>query len=323
MHDSRINKKNIKRRRRIRVFRVGLLLILLIGVGGLTVFGVNLYNDTKSATNSIYQELDSDKFPNQRLEDVEVTKEPFSILLVGVENQEGGLGRSDVLLLITVNPEKKDIQMVSIPRDTLTYVPEAGYDTKIAHSYGYGGIEPTIEAVSNFIDVPVDYYVTTNFDGFEDIVDSLGGINVDIPFTFKAQLTDSLKWKTFHEGKEELNGNEALAFVRMRKEDPLGDHGRNERQQQVIKAIIEKGTSFGSITKTDEVLEDLGENVKTNIPPSKFLSFVKLYTKMKDTQINQLKIDGYDDYIDGGYYYIPDMDSIDETSKQLNDTLDS
>ncbi|WP_240190070.1 LCP family protein [Bacillus sp. P14.5] len=295
----------------------------MTGTLGLTIFGFNLYRDTKNTTDKIYQEINSSNLSKRALEDVEVTKEPFSILLVGIENQEGGLGRSDVLLLLTVNPANKDIKMLSIPRDTLTYIPEAGIDTKIAHSYGYGGVEPTVEAVNHFIDVPIDYYVTTNFQGFEDIVDSLGGITIDIPFTFEAQLTGSLKWKTFYEGTELLNGNEALAYVRMRKQDPNGDLGRNERQQQVIKAITDKGTSFTSITKTDEILEDIGDNVKTNIPPSKFLSFVKLYTQIKEAEIKQLKLEGYDDYINGSYYYIPDMESIDETSYQLNETLSS
>ncbi|WP_156791468.1 LCP family protein [Bacillus sp. SG-1] len=320
MHDSRITKKSIRRKRRRRIIGSILLLIILTGTAGLTVFGFKLYKDTKNTTNKIYQELDSSNLPNNSSE-IEITKQPFSILLVGIENQKGGLGRSDVLLLLTVNPGTHDIKMVSIPRDTLTYIPAAGIDTKIAHSYGYGGIEPTIEAINKFIDVPIDYYITTNFQGFEDIVDSLGGITVDIPFTFTAQLTGSLNWKTFYEGSEKLNGNEALAYVRMRKQDPKGDLGRNERQQQVMKAIVDKGTSFSTITKADDILEDLGNNVKTNIPPSKFISLVKLYSKIKDEEFNLLKLEGYDDYIDGVYYYVPDMNSIKEISAQLNETL--
>ena len=70
----------------------------------------------------------------------------------------------------------------------------------------------------------------------------------------------------------------------MRKKDPQGDKGRNERQKEVIKAIIDKGTSFGTITKINDILGDLGENVKTNIPPSKFANFIKLYSKIKNTE---------------------------------------
>jgi anionic cell wall polymer biosynthesis LytR-Cps2A-Psr (LCP) family protein len=118
-----------------------------------------------------------------------------------------------------------------------------------------------------------------------------------------------------------LNGNEALAYVRMRKADPRGDHGRNERQQQVIKAIIDKGTSFSSITKIDDVMDDLGKNVKTNIPPSKFASFVKLYSKIKDTKIQNLSLNGTDEYIDGVYYYIPDEESLFEINSTLETAL--
>uniref|UniRef100_UPI0007D084B2 LCP family protein n=1 Tax=Rossellomorea aquimaris TaxID=189382 RepID=UPI0007D084B2 len=318
---SRSNYRARKRLRKKRIFRVILFLFLIITIGGATFFGINFFTNTQSATNKIYQELDPDKF-GEKMNDVEVTKDPFTILMTGVENQEGGLGRSDVLLLLTVNPKTEEIKMLSIPRDTLTYVEEAGYETKITHAYSYGGIEPTIEAVNELIDVPIDYYVTTNFKGFEDIIDTLGGVTVDVPFTFKAQLTDSLRWKTYYEGKMDLNGNEALAYVRMRKQDPRGDLGRNERQQQVIRAIMEEGTSISKLPKINNVIEDVGNNVKTNIPPSKFLSFVKLYTKMKDTKIERLSIDGVNDYIDGASYYLASEESLDELTDILNSTLE-
>lgn len=317
MSVSRSRKRKIRRK---RFWRVIILALFLTIIGGGTFLAYDLIYSANKATSEIYQELDSDKIANHRSEEVEISKDPFNILLVGIEDQEGG-ERSDVLMLVTVNPQTEEVKMLSIPRDTRTYVPEVGYNTKITHSYSNGGIESTITTVNELLDVPIDYYITTNFDGFEDIVDTLGGIDVDVPFTFKAQLTDSLKWKTYYEGNMELNGNEALAYVRMRKKDPKGDMGRNERQQQVIKAIVNKGTSFSTITKIDDIMEDLGANVKTNIPPSKFASFVKLYSKIKNTNIENLTLKGYDEYIDDVYFYIPDEDSISELSYELNDTL--
>lgn len=310
----------LRKKRKKRFVRLSLLFVILSLFAAGILFALDIFYSGYKATDSIYQKLGPEK--NKRAEEVVVTKDPFTIMLVGLENQEGGKGRSDVIMLISVNPQTEKITMLSIPRDTRTFIPDAGYEDKITHSYGHNGISSTIDTVEEMLDVPVDYYITTNFDGFEDIVDTLGGVTVDVPFDFKAQLTGSLKWKKYHEGEMDLNGNEALAYVRMRKSDPRGDLGRNERQQQVIKKIIDEGTSFSSITKIDDILNDLGENVKTNIPPSKFASFVKLYSKLKDTQITQLSLKGYDDYIDDVYYYIPDQDSLNDITLSINQTLD-
>ncbi|MDP4163958.1 MAG: LCP family protein, partial [Bacillota bacterium] len=306
-----------KRKRKLRGFRVFLLLVFLVLLGGGAFYAFDIYTHAKQVSAKIYQQLDSSKIKNHGNENVEVTKDPFNILLVGLDTQGGGRGRSDVLMLVTVNPKTKSLSALSIPRDTRMYLPEAGYKTKINSSYAYGGIESTINSVNRLLDVPIDYYITTNFQGFEDIVNTFDGVNVDVPFTFKSQLTESLKWKTFTKGPMYLNGNEALAYVRMRKHDPLGDHGRNIRQQQVIKASIDKGTSFTSITKIDQWMENIGSNVKTNIPPSKFASFVGLYASIKDAQVENLKLKGQDAYINHGYYYIPDQESI----NQLHSTL--
>lgn len=319
MNNSRDVRRKKRKKRRFKLF---ILTLLFIFIGGGSYYAYDLIYNAKKASDNIYQVLDRDEKEIKRTEEIKVSKDSFNILLVGLEGQGGG-ARSDVLMLLTVNPETEEVYMLSIPRDTRTFVPELGYNTKITHSYGNGGIESTIETVTELLDIPIDYYVTTNFQGFEDIVDTLGGIEVEVPFTFKAQLTKSLKWKTFNEGRMELTGNEALAYVRMRKSDPKGDMGRNERQQQVIKAIVSKSASFSSITKIDDLMEDLGENVKTNIQPKKFLDFVNLYTKIKDTKINNLTLEGHDEWIESVYYYIPSDESITEINSILNNVLDS
>ncbi|WML46100.1 LCP family protein [Neobacillus sp. PS3-40] len=310
-----------KKKKRIRWGRWITTFLVIIIIGFISYFSYDVINSAKNASSKIYQKLDTSKMKKYRDQEVTITKDPFTILLAGIENQDGGKGRSDVLLLITVNPETKQVYELSIPRDTRTYIPAADERSKINSAYSHGGIEATIGAVNELFDVPIDYYITTNFEGFEDIVNTLGGVKVDVPFTFKAQLTKSLKWKTFHQGSMDLNGNQALAYVRMRKSDPHGDFGRNERQKQVIKTIIDKGTSFSSITKIDNILGDLGDNVKTNIPPSKLASFIKLYSKLKSTQINNLKLEGKDEYINNIYYFGPDQSSLDENNQTLRAAL--
>ncbi|AMV12299.1 transcriptional regulator [Geobacillus thermoleovorans] len=314
-------RKTVKKRKKKKRLRRLFLLVFLLLLGGVGAFGYNIYSETKQASSKIYQALDPSGKPARN---IEMRKDPFTVLLVGVENQyHDEEGRSDVVMLLTVNPKTNKVYLLSIPRDTRVYIPSEGRKDKITHSYSHGGIQSTIAAVNELIDVPIDYYVTTDFDGFQKIVDSLGGVTVDVPFTFKAQLTGSLKWHTFHKGKQELNGNEALAYVRMRKSDPRGDFGRNERQKQVIRAIIDKSTSITSLPKLDDVIADLGDHVRTNIPPSDLLSFIYVYQKMKNADVENLHLKGYDETINGVYYYIPDEQSVSSINETLRQALET
>ncbi|AGE23719.1 MULTISPECIES: LCP family protein [Geobacillus] len=314
-------RKTVKKRKKKKRLRRFFLLVFLLLLGGVGAFGYNIYSEAKQASSKIYQALDPSSKPARN---IEMRKDPFTVLLVGVENQyHDEEGRSDVVMLLTVNPKTNKVYLLSIPRDTRVYIPSEGRKDKITHSYSHGGIQSTIAAVNELINVPIDYYVTTDFEGFEKIVDSLGGVTVDVPFTFKAQLTGSLKWHTFHKGKQELNGNEALAYVRMRKSDPRGDFGRNERQKQVIRAIIDKSTSITSLPKLDDVIADLGDHVRTNIPPSELLSFIYVYQKMKNADVENLHLKGYDETINGVYYYIPDEQSVSSINETLRQALET
>ncbi|TQR21368.1 LCP family protein [Psychrobacillus vulpis] len=323
MATSRRIKRKSKTRRKILYTVIVVSMLLLSGV---LVFAINLSLETRNATSKMYEPLERDTKEsdvNDKYKKAKAEDSAFTLLLAGIENQEKAkYGRSDVLIVATVNPKTEKISMVSIPRDTRVYIPDLGYQDKINHSYANGGINYTINTVENLLDIPIDYYVSTDFQGFEDIVNTVGGVDVEVPFTFKAQLTGSLKWKTYTKGPMSLNGNEALAYVRMRKKDPQGDMGRNIRQKQVIQEIINKGTSVSNITKIDDMIKDVGNNVKTNIPASEYFSLIKMYQKIKSSPIEQLQIEGYDDTRKGVYYFIPKDESLEEVKKQLKLNLD-
>ncbi|WP_391207989.1 LCP family protein [Psychrobacillus sp. L4] len=324
MATSRRIKRKSKTRRKI-LYTV--LIVLMVMLSGVIVFATNLSLQTKNAITKMYQPLDKDidnknnstkKFNSAKAED-----SAFTMLIAGIDNQEKAkYGRSDVLMVATVNPKTEKISMVSIPRDTRVYIPDLRYEDKINHAYAFGGINYTINTVEKLLDIPIDYYVSTDFQGFEDIVNTVGGVDVDVPFTFKAQLTGSLKWMTYSKGPMFLNGNEALAYVRMRKKDPQGDLGRNERQRKVIQEIINKATSLSNITKIDDMIKDVGNNVKTNIPSSEYFSLIKMYQKIKSSPIEQLQLEGNDDTRKGIYYYILKDDSLEEVKRQLKLNLD-
>ncbi|MFB4164038.1 LCP family protein [Alteribacillus sp. JSM 102045] len=237
--------------------------------------------------------------------------DPISVLLMGVD--DGG-GRTDSLILLTVNPRVESINMISIPRDTLTNIAGKGEKDKINHAYSFGGSETTIRTVENLLDVPVDYVLKVNMESFTNVVDALGGVEVenDLDFTFRDHH--------YPEGTLQLNGEEALGYARMRHKDPRGDFGRQERQQQVLEAVIEKGASLSSITKIDDVFEIVEKNVKTNIQFSEVWDMQSNYKNARH-HIKQLAIEGKETEIDKTYYFKPNEDKLTSISQELQEHL--
>jgi LCP family protein required for cell wall assembly len=316
MEQNRLTKRRKKRKRLFRNV-LTLFLILALSVGGYFAY---IFYELNSAASKSFKEINRGNVPKNH-DKPDIKNKPFTMLLLGIENQEGGQGRSDVVLLITANPKSKEVAMVSIPRDSLVHIPTQGIKDKINHSYAYDGLDGTVQTVYELTDIPIDYYITTNFDGFKKTVDILGGVDVEVPFTFSAQLTETLKWKRYHQGPMHLNGREALAYVHMRKADPKGDMGRNERQKQVIQEIVKKSSSITSVTKIDDLIESLGDNVQTNIPASEFLDFLYTYKIMKDTKIDNVILTGDDDKINGVYYFRLHEDNLDLVSQHLKGIL--
>lgn len=320
MATSRRAKQKNRMKRKI-IYTVVIASIFFLS--GVIVFATYLTLKANKATTQMFVPLDRDQeeAENTKLKTKEST---FTLLLAGIEHEEGEkYGRSDMLLLATVNPTIKKISMVNIPRDTRIYLEKLGNEDKINRAYSIGGMNDTIYTLEKLLDIPIDYYISTDFQGFEDIVDTVGGVDVDVPFTFKAQLTESLQWKTYTKGPMFLNGKEALAYVRMRKTDPEGDAGRNVRQKQVIQDIINKATSLSNITKIDDMIQDVGNNVQTNIPPSEYFGLLKMYQKLKTSPIEQLHLKGEDrkQYNEEAkkdiWYFFPDDDSLNELIETL------
>lgn len=323
---SRRTKRNLTKKRKILYIVLVLSIVLLSGVG---VFATSLVLEARQAASKIYVPLEGDKEGSTNIDTIKDVDSAFTILLAGIERKEEEKnGRSDMLLLATVNPHTQKISMVNIPRDTMVDIEEIGRKDKINHAYAHGGMNYTINTLENLLEIPIDYYVSTDFQGFEDIVDTVGGVNVDVPFTVDIQLADTLKWKTYTKGPMLLQGNEALAYVRMRKRDTEGDRGRNTRQKQVIQDIINKATSLSNISKIDNMIKDVGENVQTNIPPSKYLELMKMYQRMKANPIEQLQLIGEDKQMYNElekkkiWYFFPSEDSLKELKESLKLNLE-
>ncbi|NKE07960.1 LCP family protein [Mesobacillus selenatarsenatis] len=317
---SKVNRNRKKKRTWLRVTGVVALVFLI----GACAYLFSIYTDVSRAVETMHEPIDRKNSHKQKpefasAEEIKEVKnksrEPFSVLLLGVDARPGDKGRSDTMIVMTVNPEQDSTKMVSIPRDARTMIVGKGFEDKINHAYAFGGPTMAVETVENFLDIPIDYYVQVNMEGFKDIVNAVGGVTVTNDLTFTEGGHD------FNQGKIDLNGEEALAYVRMRKEDPNGDFGRQKRQRQVIQGVINEGRSLSSITKLDEILDALSNNVKTNMTLREMADFQKNYrSASKDLQ--QIQLQGAGTTIDKIYYQVFSEEEILAVQNELKTHLE-
>jgi LCP family protein required for cell wall assembly len=285
------------------------LAILLLSMVVVVAYMFKAYSDIGSTAESIYNEVSVVEMREESIE-VETATQPISFLLLGAdtgtaEEERTETGRSDTIIVCTVNPNTKTTTLLSIPRDSYSeivgysdvYDYYGDYYDKMNHAYAFGGTEMSINTVQEFLNVPIDYYVEVNFDGLTDIVDAIGGVEITSPLTF------DFYGPQFIEGETRiLNGFEALQFSRMRKQDPEGDLGRQKRQQMVIKAILDKVLTMGTVVNYKNILATLEDNVQLNVSMDEILSIASGYRKSMEN-FQQFYVEGAEVYIDEIYYY--------------------
>ncbi|MCT8140337.1 LCP family protein [Anaerobacillus sp. CMMVII] len=317
MANSRIDFKDTKKKqKRSKIFKfIGFTFFALFIVAGAAVG--YFVNKMANLAESAQHDLDRGAHSEKRDRAVNPSKDNFSVLFLGLDDRDGSLkGRTDALLLATFNKNERTIKMVNVPRDARVEIPGRDRMDKINHAHAFGGLDLTIDTVENLFDIPVDYFVKLNFDAFLEIVDALGGIEVDVPFTFSEMNSKDRKGSiTIHEGIQTLNGEEALAFARMRKSDPRGDLGRGDRQKQIIEAIIRKGATFSSITKFEDVMNGVESNLSTNFSFGNMLSLHNYSSSLNN--IESLTIKGDNLTLNRIYYYELNPESLAEVSSTL------
>ncbi|MCP3027171.1 LCP family protein [Halobacillus sp. A5] len=294
---NRRERKRIKRKKG-RWWKVSLfILALFVVVGGSVLY--TAYNSVKSTVDEdVHETVDSidNDVTKKKVED----QEPLNILLLGVDERENDRGRSDTMIVLTLDPNNEKMQMVSVPRDTRTDIIGHGTVDKINHSYAFGGSDMAVDTVENFLDIEIDYFSRVNMEGLQQLVNAVDGVTVDNEFAF-----DNGSY-SFPEGEQHLDGREALAYVRMRKDDPQGDAGRNERQRQVIEGVISEGASFSGVNKFNDILQVLGDNVSTNMQFSDMRTLATDYRAARKN-IDTYQVEGDGTYIgDTWYLLVPD-----------------
>lgn len=311
-----IRRKKRKKRKIVRWVMLPLLLVLLF-VGA---YGAQLYSKAEVVMKESYKPVDRET----KRTSVNPFEENISVLFIGVDDSENrqyeGNARSDALMLATFNKDDQSVKLLSIPRDSYVYIPDKGYSDKINHAHAYGGVEYTLETVENLLDIPVDYYVKMNFNAFIDVVDAIGGIEVEVPYTITEQdSNDKAGAITIVEGIQTLDGEEALALARTRKLD--NDIERGKRQQEIIKAVIKKAASLKSARNYTNIMEAIGDNLTTDLRFEEMTSFISYVMAGKRINTETLNLAGGDSMINGVYYYQLDEFALAETKLSLQQHL--
>ncbi|MHC9533399.1 LCP family glycopolymer transferase [Dellaglioa sp. BT-FLS60] len=250
------NHKNPRRRRLI-----WLIILILVIFGG--IYAYKKYANAKNAADKVYTSAQITKARN--VSDVLKKGRPISILLLGSDDGAVGRsnsgGRTDTLIVATLNPKTSSMTLVSLPRDAEVAVSgyESNFPSKLNSAYAYGGIATSVKTVEKFLNVPIDFYATINMGGLESLVDAVDGVDVKSPLTFTYDKASFKKGVKTH-----VNGKQALAYARMRHEDPLGDYGRQTRQRQIIMAVALKSTKLQNLL-SEKFLDTMSSQMKTDL----------------------------------------------------------
>lgn len=237
-------------------------------------------------------------------------KDKTTILLMGVDVREDDVGRSDTLMIATVDPKLDRASLLSVPRDTRVRITGYGYD-KINAAFAYGGEPLSEKTVENLLGIDIDHYVIINTKSFVKIIDALGGLDIDVekrmyyedPWDDDGGLIIDL-----YPGKQHMDGETAVTYVRYRDEE--GDIGRIRRQQKFMEACLDKIISPDIVTRIPAVVREITEAIDTDMT---FRQLLEIAGALKAAQTNGLQTDmvpGYPLYIDGISYWIPDVEEL-------------
>lgn len=294
------------------------LVIVFLAAG----IGAGFYYASSSLFDKPEKRIRTEPRPYQPTEALLVAKDKTTVMIMGVDERKDDVGRSDTLMLATVDPKKKSASLLSIPRDTRVHVPGYGYD-KINVAYSLGGHNLTQDTVEEFLDTPVDHYVLIKVPAFKRIIDAIGGVDIDVEK--RMEYVD--EWDDdgglvidLYPGPQHMDGATAITYVRYRDEE--GDIGRIERQQKFMKAVMDQVMSPSIIPRLPNIIREVMGSVETDLS---FRQCLELAGALKEAQSNGLKtkmVSGRPVYIDEISYWIPDLyDTREEMADMLGITI--
>ncbi|GIM33610.1 LCP family protein [Paraclostridium bifermentans] len=279
-----------------------LLLVVLIPAGafGYIYFKLNSMYDGSSDTKTLTKT------------DYKAEKGVTNILLVGTDGRTlDETSRSDSMMILTVDDKNKSLKLTSLARDTYVNIPGHG-EQKLTHAYAYGGINLLIDTIESNFKLDIQNYAIVNFFSFMDIVDTLGGVIVDVQegeidelnrvinecYSLDKKADKGNMQYIEHSGKQKLNGYQALAYGRIRKND---DALERDRRQRVLIESMFNGVKNLSVTKYPELMDTILPYIKTNMKPTTILSIGSSVLTMGISNINKLEFP-MEEYSTGGIY---------------------
>lgn len=311
-----------------KIFLMSLAIVgLTLGAG--LIYGASLLNFSTDAISKTFKQLNGE----EEITPIDAT-EPLTILLMGVDMDQatrGGDwegGRSDSMILVTVNPKTKETNMMSLTRDIMVEIAEANGESsgtveKLNHSYSYGQAPMAIATIEKMMDINIDRYIEINMDGLVELVDAVGGIEVNNTLGFPISISEHEPAYTsiVQPGKQLVNGDQALVYARMRYDDPEGDIGRQRRQREVIMAIIKKLLQLDGLTQYKKILTAISNNMRTNIEISPATIPSLLGYKDSVSKLNSYQLRGVDQMVDETYYQLPTSEHLLEMQNILKKSI--
>lgn len=228
----------------------------------------------------------------------------INICIVGKDNTEDS-HRADTILFTTLDLDNKIVQVLSIPRDTRVQIPGRGWD-KINHAYPYGGIELLNRTLINYLGMPIHYYIELDYSSFPKIVDLLGGVDIYVEKRLKYVDKAGGLYIDIPQGLQHMDGETALKFVRFR-HDALGDIGRIKRQQQFMKALLQKIAYQAVSTKMPTLLKEILQALQTDLPAEEALKLAMYFRDIPPQNIRFFTLPGKPAVLSGVSYWLGDV----------------
>jgi polyisoprenyl-teichoic acid--peptidoglycan teichoic acid transferase len=289
------------KRKKIILSVLAACILALVAYG--SYFAYSIYHFSKNISTATSQAAPQEQVTE--LTKVPDKQENINILVVGVDagafknnTYRSGAGRTDTIMIFSINQQSNEVSLISIPRDTYVDIPGRGKD-KINHAYAYGGMDLSIKTISQFLGIPINHYTKINYEAFTKIVDGLGGVTLDVTEDVRSYTDNRIK---VAKGRQKLDGNNAFEYIQTRE----GDISRVQRQQKFVKALADQAISVSSIAKLPGILDNISSSIQTDMSPKEMLELAMNMRSMSPGNMNNEIIPGQAGMLKGVSYWFPD-----------------
>lgn len=289
-------------------FRGFFLTLLIVFVG---VLALNFYTS-----------MGDDSEAKTWISDLKNSNEKFQVLLIGVDSlnsKKAENTRSDVMMVLDVDGEKKSASLISLPRDSRVKIEDHG-KTKLNHAYAYGKADLALKTVNENFDLNIPYYIVVDYAFVKDVVDIVDGVDVYVPMDMDYEDPSADPPLSIHlkEGHQHLNGDQAMQFLRFRKGYKNADLDRVKAQQAFMSAFVQKVKSSKGVLHAPSLLVSYMDNTSSNMPMSKVSRMGLTMMSIGEENLQTATIPGTADMIGGLSYYIVDFDGTDQLFYKMN-----